>query len=199
MKETIEKNNNFNVIDLILLDHKYLKECIQVLKDPKADKEDKLSYAKTFLDALRKHSDAEERAVYDTFIHLKEVHLHVLEGQAEHALADIKAKELAAAMTRSFSLTENLEVGLKVLAELVEHHIEEEERDLLPKIKKRLDRSILNEVGYQFMNFRHFTQKDLEDYPELQEELNNFERTTPKLAWQSRNKVHDYINNLEQR
>ena len=60
----ITSNNKFNICDLLLLDHSYLKECIAVLKDDKADRKTKFKVGKCFIDAVRKHSVAEEKTVY---------------------------------------------------------------------------------------------------------------------------------------
>ena len=60
---------------------------------------------------------------------------------------------------------------MKVLAELVEHHLKEEESDIIPKMRKDLDKTILNEMGFQFMKLRSFTTKDLRQYPRLQKEV----------------------------
>ena len=52
----IEANTKFNIVSLLLLDHNYLKSCIKVLKDKDEDKAIKLKFAKTFIDALKKHT-----------------------------------------------------------------------------------------------------------------------------------------------
>ena len=65
--------------------------------------------------------------------------MDILEGKVEHGIVDSKTKMLIKKLTGLRTLSDELEVELKVLAEIVEHHIKEEEDDLFPKLKKDLD------------------------------------------------------------
>ena len=107
--------------------------------------------------------------------------MDILEGKVEHGIVDSKTKMLIKKLTGLRTLSDELEVELKVLAEIVEHHIKEEEDDLFPKLKKDLDKTILNEMGFQFMKLRNFTKKDLQDYPKLQEEVSSIDKLATRL------------------
>lgn len=184
MTEQIQENthnNKFNITDLLKLDHSYLKEGIKCLKDENQDKRTKLKHAKTFLDALSKHSVAEKKSVYGPCLKIKDLKMDILEGKVEHGIVDSKTKMLIKKLTGLRTLSDELEVELKVLAEIVEHHIKEEEDDLFPKLKKDLDKTILNEMGFQFMKLRNFTKKDLQDYPKLQEEVSSIDKLATRL------------------
>lgn len=171
MEESIASNDHFNIIEVLLLDHSYLKDCIDVLKDEEEDTKIKMKYAKGFLDALEKHSTGEKKALYAPLQEVADLRPHILESLIEHGIVDDKVKKLSKKLSSARSLDEEMEAELKVLAELVEHHVEEEEDELFPKMRRDIDAEILNQMGYQFLVLRQFTEKDLEDSPELQEEM----------------------------
>ncbi len=171
MEDSIASNDHFNIIELLLLDHTYLKDCIDVLKDEDEESKVKMKYAKGFLDALEKHSTGEKKALYAPLQEVEDLRSHILESIIEHGIVDDKVKKLSKKLTSAKSLDEEMEAELKVLAEIVEHHVEEEEDELFPKMRKDIDAEILNQMGYQFMVLRQFTEKDLEDAPELIDEM----------------------------
>ena len=191
--DEISANNKFNIVDVLIMDHKYLKEGIKILKSDDADPRTKLKHAKTFLDALEKHSDAEKRAVYAPLIKVQDLKKDILEGQVEHGIADAKVRMLSVRLTGLRTLTDELEAELKVLAELIEHHIDEEEEEMFPKIRRDLDKTILNEMGFQFMKIRNFTAKDLRDYPKLQKEVTGLRKLGHRLSSNFISKVQDHL------
>ena len=179
--EEIQQNNKLNIIDVLEMDHRYLKDCIKYLKDEDVDKRTKLKHGKTFLDALEKHSSAEKKSVYGPCLKIKDLKMNILEGKVEHGIVDSKVKMLTKKLSGLRTLSDELEVELKVLAEIVEHHIKEEEDNLFPKLRKNLDKTTLNEMGFQFMKLRKFTKKDLQDYPNLQEEVSGIDKLASRL------------------
>jgi len=189
-------DDKFNIVDILLLDHSYLKKCIEILKDENADKKDKLKFGRWFLDTLKHHSEAEKKTVYATLKDLEDVHSNILEGEIEHAIVDAKVKSLIPKLRQARSLSEELQAELKVLAELVEHHVKEEEREMIPKIRKELDSEILNQIGWEFMKLRGFTAKDLQDYPDLQEEVTQWKGGSHRVSSTFLNNVHQYVDNL---
>ena len=52
------KIRDINVIDVVLMDHRFLKGCITTLLAEDADKNLKLAVARNFLSILKKHFDA---------------------------------------------------------------------------------------------------------------------------------------------
>jgi hemerythrin-like domain-containing protein len=191
--EEIMQNNKFNIVDVLSMDHKYLKDCIKFLKDDDEDKRVKLKYAKTFLDALGKHSEAEKKAVYAPCLKVKDLKMNILEGQVEHGIVDSKVKMLIPKLTGLRTLSDELEVELKVLAEIVERHVKEEEEKMFPKMTKFLDKTILNEMGFQFMKLRNFTVKDLRQYPKLQKEVSTIKKLGHRISGNFTNKVQKHV------
>lgn len=193
ISEEIAVDNSFNIVDILLIDHVYLKECIAVLTNDYANKNEKIFYARTFLDTLKKHSEAEEKTVYESLSEMEELRMQILEGEAEHGMAKFKYESLIPRLLKMKILDDVTEAEIKVLAELVEHHIDEEETELFPKIRYSLDQGILNEIGFQFMILRQFTPQDLEDYPELQSQL--YQQNSTELK-RSRKNIYQWSGNF---
>lgn len=204
ISEEIAVDNSFNIIDILLIDHAYLKECVAVLTNDYAHKSEKLFYARTFLDTLKKHSQAEEKTVYESLSEMEDLRMLILEGEAEHGMAKFKYEALIPRLAKMKSLDDVTEAEIKVLAELIEHHIDEEEAELFPRMRYNLDPGILNEIGFQFMILRQFTPQDLKDYPELQAQIYQQSFTGPKSSrkniyqWSGNfvKKVNRYISSL---
>ncbi len=150
-----------NIIDLIVYDHRFVKECIETLTDDKSDKKKKFSIAKDFLTAVELHSQAEKRAVYGPLLENEEVHFNILEANVEHGMIDKKVKYLKGLLANSRSLKEEVEVELKVLSELIKHHIMEEESELLPKMQESVDDETLMEMGLQFLKIRKMSPEQI--------------------------------------
>jgi hemerythrin-like domain-containing protein len=204
ISEEIAVDNSFNIIDILLIDHAYLKECIAVLTNDYAHKNEKIFFARTFLDTLKKHSVSEEKTVYESLSEMDELRMMILEGEAEHGMAKFKYDKLIPRLAKMKVLDDVTEAEIKVLAELIEHHIDEEETELFPKMRYNLDQGILNEIGFQFMILRQFTPQDLKDYPELLAQIYQQNFTGPKgsrknIYQRSGNfvrKVNRYISSL---
>jgi hemerythrin-like domain-containing protein len=192
-QDHISLNNHFNIVDILLLDHSYLKDCIDIMKDKNEDKKIKLKHAKSFLDALKKHSAGEKKALYAPLEEVKEFRAQILESEIEHGIVDSKVRTLLTKVSSMRSMNEDLEAEMKVLAEIVEHHVKEEEKELLPKMRKYIDKTLLNEMGFQFMVIRQFSEKDLKYSPELKEEVSFIKKSSPIPSAKFLSKTHEYF------
>jgi hemerythrin superfamily protein len=138
-----------DIIDLILDDHVALKKLIKTLKDPEADLGDRYAAFEEFAPLLLIHAKPEEQTLYVELKKDDELKVEGLEGDVEHGLADQLVDELKA------TTDEDLwSAKVKVLAELVEHHIEEEEDDILPDYKKRSDKETRLALGEKFIQLK---------------------------------------------
>lgn len=196
-KGQVEGVQQASVIDLILIDHRYLKECVKVLSDEDADKKKKLSMAKGFLETLQKHSMAEKKAVYASLVKNEELHFNILEAEIEHGIVDQKVKLLKPRLARARVLKEAVEAELKVLAELVKHHLQEEESEVLPKMQQEYTDEELDQMGADFMRLRKFSPKSLHDFPVLQDELILWKDTVQELSSKFLSKMDQYVENLK--
>lgn len=188
---------DIDVIDLILIDHRFIKECVETLGNEKADKNLKLTMAKGFLEALALHSVAEKNIVYDRLQEDEEFHFNILEAQIEHGIVDEKVKLLKPVVAHTKVLKDELEAELKVLAMLVKKHIKEEESELLPKMREQIDEETLKNMGEAFMKARNMSSNDLRDYPQLQDELVTWKDDVQKVSSQFLSKMDKYVENLK--
>jgi len=103
--------------------------------------------------ALTAHSRAEEKVVYDTLLRVRasdESHELGDEGYVEHSLVD----ELLLTLSSTRASTERWKATAKVLHEMLEHHIEEEESDIFALLGDHLDRDQLQAMGAQFTRLK---------------------------------------------
>jgi hemerythrin superfamily protein len=74
----------------------------------------------------------------------------VLESLEEHHVADLLSLELAALSPDN----DRFDAKATVLIELVDHHIDEEEDEWFPKVRERLGRKQLQELGVRLEELR---------------------------------------------
>jgi hemerythrin-like domain-containing protein len=196
LKNTKSYIRDLNIIDIILIDHRYLKECIELLTDDYANNFKKIEIAKGFLNILKKHSEAEKEIVYAPLKSDEDFHFNILEALVEHGIVDDKISELRPKVIHAKVLKDELAVELKVFAELVKHHIKEEESELLPKMKELIEQDTLKNMGHEFMKLRKMTTEDISNYPLLQEELVTWKDEVQKVSSQFLSKMDKYVENL---
>ncbi len=135
-----------DIVDLILEDHKPIWKLIKKMKSDDATVAQKRAAFKVFAPTLVAHAKPEEQTWYKRMKSKKGQKVEGLEGDIEHGLADKLCKEL-----KHTSDNDMFEAKVKVLAELVGHHLEEEE-DMLPSFKKeskKEERLALGEVYFR--------------------------------------------------
>ena len=145
-KREASKNEGGEIIEFIKRDHKPLKELISVMKDPKAKMAEKKPVFKKFQSLLLRHAHAEEQSLYIELKSRKDLRLDGVEGDVEHALADGLMEEIDSIQNDN----DTWMAKVKVLAEVVEHHIEEEEDDMLKKVRKEFDLQMRTEIGEEY-------------------------------------------------
>lgn len=138
-----QKTATRDISELILRDHKPIKELILILKDPDASFEKKLPAFAEFEISLSAHAKAEEESLY---IYLKgedETHIEGLEGDTEHVIAAQLMREI-----NESKRDEDIWMAkAKVLAELVDHHVKEEEKEVLKSVRKDFSTEVRSKIG----------------------------------------------------
>jgi hemerythrin-like domain-containing protein len=137
----------FDIIKLIVEDHKPLKKLVRVLKD--SDQNDlakRKSAFEEFAPLLIAHAKPEEVVLYRFMNQEKQLRTQGFEGETEHEIADRLIRE--AKKTKNNDLWS---ARTKVLAELVEHHIKEEEEDMLPDFRKFSTSDQRNDLGCKYL------------------------------------------------
>ncbi len=200
MEKTNEKNTlirDVNIVDMILIDHRVIKEFSETLSDEKTSKNQKLKVAKEFLTLVLKHSQAEEDILYPALRRNEALHSLVLEAEIEHQIFQDQIKQLRPSVLRSKFFSEAIEAELNVLIGLVRNHLKNEESELLSQMSSYLDKKILVELGQKFMKKRKMTLADFEDYPHLRDELIHWKDEVQKISSKFLSQIDKYVENLK--
>jgi hemerythrin superfamily protein len=139
-----------NVIDLLKKDHENVSELFKAYEDAQEERgETRASLARQIRQELTVHATVEEELFYPRVESKgrkdEKAETLVKEAHEEHHVVKTLLAELAA-MTPD---DEQFEAKVTVLREVVEHHVEEEEGELMPKAKKLLSSEELEEMGAQ--------------------------------------------------
>src|SRR3954468_18673766 len=129
-----------NAIDLLEKQHEEAKELLSSLQD--AEVEDKEELFEKLADALAVDAAIEERHFYPATKDDRTEEL-LQEAVEEH----LSVKRLIADLLEMSPSDAQFDAKVKVLEEQVEHHIEEEEGELFPKVKKAHEAQELDDLG----------------------------------------------------
>jgi iron-sulfur cluster repair protein YtfE (RIC family) len=137
--------NGTDILDTLKKEHEEAGELLKKLVES-----DKAAERRSILNKLKKalapHLVAEDKVVYRAVLAVKDKKAKIdgNEGQLEHAIAQqtlVKLTKIKNATSPEFSAT------AKVLKELVEHHVEEEERNIWADVRENFseeDRFAMN-------------------------------------------------------
>ena len=138
-----------DIVGLILEDHKRLKELIKIMKDTDKEETARQDAFAEFAPALICHAKPEEQTLYVYMKSKEDLRAEGFEGDVEHQLADQLVEEIMRTDDNDL-----WSARVKVLAELVEHHIEEEESELLPDFKKNSQSNERDVLGAKFIDLK---------------------------------------------
>ena len=136
-----------NAISLLKNDHKTVEDLFKRFEKlgPRAVKS-KQDVAERIIRELSIHAAIEEMVFYPAIREVTEkgdVDDMVLESLEEHHIV----KWVLLEIERLSPSDERFDAKVRVLMENVRHHVEEEEKDLFPKVNKMFDRAQLDELG----------------------------------------------------
>lgn len=149
MKGQASVQNGGDIIELILDDHVALKKLIKILKDDEKDIGERYAAFGEFAPLLTIHAKPEEQTLYVEMKKDEELRVSGYEGDVEHALAEQLLQEAKTTTDEDLWTAK-----VKVLAELVEHHIEEEEEEMLPDYKKNSDLDTRITLGERYIQLK---------------------------------------------
>jgi hypothetical protein len=138
-----------DIIQLIKKDHKPLKALLGILRSEDVGIYEKRAAFAKFSPLLEAHTKPEEQTWY---ISLKRDHLmevEGMEGDLEHRLADQICKDMKKTVDKK-----SFTAKAKVLADLVEHHIKEEEMEMLPEYEKRATLEERIDLGRRYLEMQ---------------------------------------------
>lgn len=138
-----------DVVELILADHRLFEE---LLRDLRNRQEDRVARLAELADVLVAHAEAEERQVYPRLQRRAPADAEeIAHGAEEHAdghLALLDLLEVADTDDDTF------EEALEELSEVLSHHLDEEERDVLNAARETVSDAERAELGRSFRDLR---------------------------------------------
>ena len=148
-----ETTTRINAVDLLKQDHEKVKGLFKEFMESgeRAIKTRERLSQQIFLELLV-HSELEEQIFYPAYCEAAKEQGEdiVAESLEEHHVVDLLIGELKALTPEA----ENFEPKMKVLCENVEHHIEEEEEDMIPEIRKELELEERVNIGRDYLERR---------------------------------------------
>ena len=134
-KGAAEQADDMDILDKLKQEHEEASELLETIATSESGSERKAALKK-LKPALIKHLRAEGKVVYDALAAAKdkEIKQDAVEGHLEHDIAErtlLQLLKIQNAMSPEFSAT------AKVLKELVEHHVKEEESDIWSDVKEK--------------------------------------------------------------
>lgn len=148
-KANLNLTAEMDIVNMILEDHKPLKQLIKILKDDEKELNERKAAYEEFAILLVTHAKPEEQSLYVAMKKDEELRAEAFEGDIEHGLADQLVEEI-----KRTEDDDMWSARVKVLAELVEHHIEEEEEELLPDYKKNSEPAERMQLGQLFLKLK---------------------------------------------
>ncbi len=146
--ETNKSEND--IIRLILEDHKPLKQLIEIMKDSEKNVLERAAAFEEFAPLLLLHAKPEEESLYVYMKDHQELREDGYEGETEHSIADRLIEEIQAVEDDE----DVWSAKVKVLAELVEHHIKEEEKEMFPEFLETSTVEERDHLGRRYQNLR---------------------------------------------
>lgn len=125
---------NVNAISMLKEQHREVADLFEEFEEAKDDAEAKERLFTEIADKLVVHATIEERHFYPA-VKAKRTEDILLESLEEH----LSIKRVLADLLDLDATDATFAAKVKVLQEQVEHHVEEEEEELFPKVKKALD------------------------------------------------------------
>lgn len=137
-KKSAKKNSKSPVTKLLEKQHREAKALFHKLEKGGGNQKE---FVQQLADALAAHMAIEQDLYYPAIKKIDEDMIY--ESFEEHSLAEVGLKRLLATKPsdRAFK------AHVTAVKELIEHHVEEEEEDLFPKVDKKIDAGFLAELA----------------------------------------------------
>ena len=152
-----------DIISIILKDHVPLKKLITNLKDAHYERSEKEAWLEDFITILTGHAKSEEQSLYIAMKEYDMLKLESYQGDTEHAIAEQLVQEINSTPNDDGWLAK-----VKVLAEMVENHIEEEETEILDMVRQEIELSARIGIG--------------DEYTKLSQDYNHLHTNRPQLT-----------------
>ncbi len=137
-----------DILDTLQAEHDEVQELLEKLTKSEDGREQKRLVAK-IKQALVPHTKAEEQAVYDPVSALRgeKPKIDGAEGYTEHALASATLLQL----DKLAANTPQFKAAAKVLKELIDHHVREEEKNIWDEVKENFSAEQREQMNRDFL------------------------------------------------
>lgn len=132
------------LFELLKQDHEKVKDLFEELEED-GEMEAQEDLFSQIQEELEMHMEGEEKFFYPALEESGETKEKVLESYEEHHVTKMVLGEFGGMAQDD----ERWKAKVKVLKELVEHHIEEEEKEIFKMAKKALDKEQIEEIAEQ--------------------------------------------------
>jgi hemerythrin superfamily protein len=134
------------ILDALKADHDDVKTLLGQILETKETRV-RIRLFSEFKTKMTAHSHSEEKVFYRRMEQTQDGRPEALEGAVEHKVVE----RLMAYLSRKRNKgSEAWTAGVKVLKELVEHHVEEEEGEFFETARKEFDEKTLEKMGDEF-------------------------------------------------
>jgi len=141
---TIKKEESMNAVELLKADHQKVSELFEQAENTENEKQ-KEKLFEQIKNELETHTHIEETIFYPAVQPHEELKDMVLEAFEEHK----QVKTLLREISNLADGSEKFDAKLKVMKENVEHHVEEEESEMFPKVEQIFSDQKLEELGQE--------------------------------------------------
>lgn len=156
-----------DVIDQLIIEHRRLRSRIDHLESGVGSREAREEAFAALARDLVAHAELEEELVYPRLEEVPELAEEIRHAYQEHHLVDVQLDELA----ELDSGLDEWSDKIHVLSEVLEHHLEEEEEDVFPRVRKLVPADDLKALGEEFVERRAIIDRRLiEDPPSSAQE-----------------------------
>ena len=134
-----------DIINEINDDHKKLKALYKMGLKKKTTYEEKKQIFEELSVLVTAHAKSEEAVMYVPTCSQEETKMNAFEGFEEHGLVELLMEEM-----KSEDHPDRWSAKFTVICELLEHHIEEEEEEYLPKLKEMYSSEERKSMGDEY-------------------------------------------------
>ena len=133
-----------DALELLKQDHRKVADLFKQVEATEDEKKHQQLFEQIKTE-LETHTHIEETILYPAWEQHEELKDITLEAYEEHK----QVKTLLREIDRLAEGSERFDAKLKVMGENVEHHVEEEEKEMFPKVKKIYDKEQLEQLGQE--------------------------------------------------
>jgi hemerythrin superfamily protein len=145
-RKSSSSTSTMDALELLIHDHEEVKKLFTQFEKSR-DEAKQHQLAQQVCLELTVHTQLEEQSFYPEARTVPEMEDMIMESLEEHR----QAKELVAKIQQLDMGDEHLEPDMKVLKEDIEHHVQEEEKEMFPALRKAWDKARREEMGELLM------------------------------------------------